>query len=399
MRVFVLALAAVLTACADAPAEPAASGSGLPTDASALALAVTEAGEVAAWVHEGRFHVLPAGATAPVVVDSAVSSHSQAGPRLAVASDGGLVAAYVVERKVEGRRFPASDLHLVRSEDGGQTWSEPVRPYADPGFPTGHTFHSLAAGPDGAVVVIWLDGTARDAFRREQAATTASARTTVPIRLVHDGETHETPTDEPGTVLMSAHSTDGGRTFAAPVPVADGTCQCCRTDLHVAADGSAYAIWRHIFDNSERDIALARSSDGGATWNAPVKVHADGWALDGCPHAGPAVTTDAEGAVHVAWPTGAEGREGMWRSISTDGGATFADPVRLGTTFGQVRATTANGQAVLAVEDPLSTTIRAFAIGATDTLRVTGDGADLSADPSGWHLLYHDGTAARVASL
>lgn len=288
MRFFVLALAAALAACADAPAEPAAS-SGLPAEASALALAVTEAGRVAAWVHGGQLHVLPAGETEPVVLDSAVSSHSQAGPRLAALPGGAVVAAYVVEREVEGRRFPASDLLVARSEDGGRTWAAPVRPYADTGFPTGHTFHSLAVGPDGTVVVAWLDGTARDAFHREQSASAGEA---VPARLVREGEHHPPRAEEPGTHLMAARSTDGGRTFSTPVSVADGTCQCCRTALHVARDGTVYAVWRHIFANSERDIALARSTDGGATFEPPIRVHADGWALDGCPHAGPAVTTD-----------------------------------------------------------------------------------------------------------
>ncbi len=194
-----------------------------------------------------------------------------------------------------------------------------------------------------------------------------------------------------------ARSADGGRTFAAPVGVADATCQCCRTALTVADDGTVYAAWRHIFDGGERDMALARSDDGGATSGPPARVHRDGWAIDGCPHSGPAVTTDAEGAVHVAWATGAPGRMGVWRAVSTDRGASFGEPSPLAAPapLGQVRAATVGGRAVFAVEDPRTTTVAVVTVGAADTLRVDGDAADLAAGPGGWHLLWDDGDGVR----
>ncbi len=397
-----LLAALVLAACTDAPPSAEVTR---PTDevtsagAAGLALAVLPAGDVVAWVDTlKRLVVRPADGGEPVVVvDGGVSSHTQAGPRLAATSDGGLVVAYVVERPVDGRRFPASDLWVSRSDDGGRTWAAPVRPYPDAGIATGHTFHSLAAGADGTVVVAWLDGTARDRWRQDHPET-ADAGAHPPIRLVHDGEDHAAPTAEPGTQLVVAHSADGGRTFAGPATVADGTCQCCRTALAVAADGAVYAAWRHIFDGGERDMALARSDDGGATFGPPTKVHADGWAIDGCPHSGPAVTTDAEGAVHVAWSTGETARAGLWRAVSSDRGATFGEPVALAVPapLGQVRAATVGGRAVFAVEDRGAVSV--VTVGARDTVRVDGGAADLAAGPGGWRLLWTDGDRTRLSA-
>ncbi|MEM0964171.1 MAG: sialidase family protein [Bacteroidota bacterium] len=406
LRLSALAAVLAMAACTDAPTDPASAGNAplAPAEAAGLAVAALPDGPVVAYVDTTRQLIVRTASGEPVVVDAGpVSSHSQAGPRLAALPDGALVAAYVVEQVVEGRRFPASELYITRSEDGGATWGQPVQPYADAGFPTGHTFHSLAAGADGTVVVAWLDGTARDRWRRDQAAEAAAHRHAghVPIRLVHNGEDHSTPAaddPEPGTQLHAAVSMDGGRTFSAPAQVASGTCQCCRTALHVADDGSLYATWRHIFPNSERDIALARSTDGGASWDEPVKVFADRWALDGCPHAGPAVTTDASGTVHVAWPTGAEDRSGLWRATSADGGMTFDKPVALASPapLGQFRAVQSGGDAVFALEDQGE--ISVFAVGASDTLRVEGTTADLAAGDDGWHLLWHDGEAVRLHS-
>jgi hypothetical protein len=77
-------------------------------------------------------------------------------------------------------------------------------------------------------------------------------------------------------------------------------------------------------------VVVARSSDHGATWAAPVRVHADNWVFDGCPHAGPSMQVDSAGAVHIAWWTGKQGTAGAYYARSTDKGATFGEPIALG---------------------------------------------------------------------
>ena len=127
-------------------------------------------------------------------------------------------------------------------------------------------------------------------------------------------------------------STDGGKTWSPRARVDMGeACPCCRTSLATGADGSLYMAWRHIYPGSIRDVVVARSNDQGATWGEPVRVHEDDWKFDACPHAGPAIATDARGTLHVTWWTGKEGNAGVLYTQSTDGGKTFSPAIALGT--------------------------------------------------------------------
>lgn len=411
-----LALAAVASACQtpgrDAPATD------VPPDvfqgATAPGVASGADGGAVAWVEadgaDRRLLVRADGAEAPVeVARGAVSAHSQAGPRLGDGPDGAFYVAFVEERPVKGRRFAASVLKLARSGDGGRTWEAPTSVHPDPGFPTGHTFHNLAVGPDGVVYVAWLDGTAKDRYRIEHAETAARRdAAALPIRLAHDAEEHggdkhghHGAADEPGTDLAVARSTDGGRTFSAPVVVASGTCECCRTALAVGGDGAVYVAWRHVFPGTERDIAVARSGDGGRTWTEPARVHDDGWAIEGCPHAGPALTAGAGGEVTVAWPTGADGRAGTWWTSSSDGGQTFgrAEPLLARAPFGQVAvARDGEDRLWLAWEDPRRAEILVYHPGSADTVRVAGSAPALAGTASGWRLAWETEGGMRVGT-
>ena len=93
---------------------------------------------------------------------------------------------------------------------------------------------------------------------------------------------------------------------AAPVAVTGGVCYCCKTAL--AADGHGtpgklYVAWRHVYPGNLRDIAFSTSRDGGRTFDAPVRVSEDQWAIAGCPDDGPAMGVDGTGRAHVVWPT------------------------------------------------------------------------------------------------
>ncbi|MGB3542249.1 MAG: sialidase family protein, partial [Rubrivirga sp.] len=69
----------------------------------------------------------------------------------------------------------------------------------------------------------------------------------------------------------------------------------------------------------------------------PSIPHADGWRIQGCAVNGPAL--DARGdTVALAWYTEADGDARVQLSTSTDGGASWSDPVRvdLGEPIGRV---------------------------------------------------------------
>lgn len=251
------------------------------------------------------------------------SPHAQAPAQVAVAPDGTVYVAWVSQTLVEGRRFPASDIHLARSLDGGRTFEPSITVNEDAGFPTGHHFHDIEVGPDGTVYVSWLDSSERDRMAEpDRAHQTEMA-----------GHTHNHGNDAenelPGTQLKVARSVDGGRTFEKGVVVAEGTCQCCRTAMTVTPEGTVYVAWRHIFEDQIRDIALSRSYDGGRTFSEPVRVHADDWQINGCPHAGPAVAVDEKDQVYVLWYSGSEKGKGVYYAHSQDGGNSFSPATSL----------------------------------------------------------------------
>lgn len=260
--------------------------------------------------------------------------HAQAPAQVAVRPDGGIVVAWTNRIDVEGRRFPASDLLVSVSEDGGRSFTRERPVHSDAGGPpTGHTFHDLAVLPDGAVLISWIDGRARDEARRraEEGSEAAAAPAAGGDHAHGGGASPGHVNHEPGSEIRVARSDDGGHTFTETAIVDVHSCPCCRTALAVSPGGEVYLAWRHEFDDGDRDVVVASSADGGRTFSDPVLVHADGWNIDACPHAGPAITARRDGQVDVVWYTGAgadSGRgagPGLYRATSTDGGATFGD--------------------------------------------------------------------------
>jgi hypothetical protein len=258
--------------------------------------------EAAAWISapnggtDGRLNVAVNGAAAVMLRDTLgpIEPHGESPPKLAYSHDGSLNALYVVTKLVPGRRFPAAALRFVRSTDGGAHWSEPVTVNDDSTFGS-HNFQALYAAPDGALYASWLDG--------------RNGKSTVYV----------------------TKSPDGGKHWMPNLRVTTGeACPCCRTTMASAPNGTLYLAWRQVFPGNVRDVVVARSPDGGVTWEEPVRAHADNWVFDGCPHAGPSLQVDGKGGVHIAWWTGKQGSAGVWYARSDDGAMSFSKPIPLG---------------------------------------------------------------------
>ena len=241
--------------------------------------------------------------------------HEQAPAQIAVGRDGHAYVIWQTRVPIPGRRFPASDLRFARSTDGGLTF-EPAKTINDDagGQPTSHTFHDLYVDREGTVFASWIDGRTTETARRSKGHGS------------HGKPAAHEPGEPLGPEIRVARSTDGGSTFSASVVVDHDACPCCRTSLARAPDGTLFVAWRKIFAGDVRDVVVARSNDGGATFEEPVRVHNDGWVYPGCPHAGPSIAVDSAGALHVVWYTGAEGRAGLYLAASHDGGRTFGAP-------------------------------------------------------------------------
>jgi len=186
----------------------------------------------------------------------------------------------------------AYDVALATSGDGGQTWDTTLTPHHD-GTASEHGFVTLLPW-EGRAAAIWLDG-------RNMAAEGAGADGAMSLRFA---------------------SIDGTRTRDDAV-LDERVCDCCQTDAAVTSRG-AVVVYRDRTADEIRDIYVARFED--ATWHPGVPVAEDGWTVAGCPVNGPAVDA-AGGQIVVAWYTGADEKPSVRAAFSSDGGATFSAPV------------------------------------------------------------------------
>ena len=95
-------------------------------------------------------------------------------------------------------------------------------------------------------------------------------------------------------------------------------------------DGTLYVAWRKILPGDLRETVVARSTDGGATYSAPVIVGHDRWVFPGCPHRPASVGTDRQGRLYVAWYTeGSDETPSIYLAYSDDKGETFSPKQKL----------------------------------------------------------------------
>lgn len=237
----------------------------------------------------------PVGEAVRVNGSGEVPYSRQEAPALAVSGDDVLMTWAVTHPKVTPDKPFSNDLRLSRSTDGGKTFQPSVLVNDDQQV-IGHSFDSIHVAPDGAVHIAWIDG--------------------------REGK------KESGT--FATRSTDQGRTVDKNLKVDDNTCVCCRTSMTSGPDGTLYVAWRKILPGDLRETVVARSTDGGATYSAPVIVGHDRWVFPGCPHRPASVGTDRQGRLYVAWYTeGSDETPSIYLAYSDDKGETFSPKQKL----------------------------------------------------------------------
>ncbi len=214
----------------------------------------------------------------------------QEAPALAVVGDEVFLTWALTHPKVTTDKPFSNELRLSRSADGGKTFLPSILVNDDEQV-IGHSFDSIHVAPDGVVHVAWIDGRAGQ--------------------------------KESGTFVT--RSTDHGRTVEKNLKVDENTCVCCRTSLTTGPDGTLYVAWRKILPGDLRETVVARSTDGGRTFTAPVIVGHDRWVFPGCPHRPASVGTDHQGRLYVIWYTeGSDETPSIYLAYSDDKGATFS---------------------------------------------------------------------------
>ena len=298
-------------------------------------------------------------ASPPRAVQISAPGVDAAEPVTASAADGTFYVAWV------NHDAKQADVMIARFTSGGQMQGSPVRVNRQPGVATAWRGDqpSVAVAGEGAVYVVWTSrvdsagkhGTDLYLSVSNDDAQTFSSEVKInddkgpgahgmhSLAVAKDGRIFVGWLDErnvqapkPSTKgeghhmesnrdLFLAYSTDGGRTFSKNQKVAAEACPCCKTALAVSPDGTLYAGWRQVLPGSFRHIAVVSSKDGGVSFSAPKIVSDDRWVLQGCPVSGPSLSVDNGGKLKVLWFAAGEGNApGLYFAESTDRGHSFS---------------------------------------------------------------------------
>lgn len=130
----------------------------------------------------------------------------------------------------------------------------------------------------------------------------------------------------PMSSLRLAKSSDDGATWTAPVTIASDSAFGTRNfhALHVGGDGSLYVAWLESNQGKSKTF-LTRSTDGGTSWTTPVMADS----AQSCPCCRTAIATAADGTLYLAWRTVMPGNvRDIVVARSKDHGVTWSAPVR-----------------------------------------------------------------------
>jgi hypothetical protein len=197
--------------------------------------------------------------TDPDVRVHADSLGFQGFPSMAIDFWGDLYVAYDGHTDVS-----YSHIYLVKSTDGGETWSWP-HVQVDDGRSGNHYYPELAVGQDGTIYASWSWW----------------------------GGDH----------VLFAKSTDGGETWSRPsirVDYSPGSYFWNDlSSIDVDEEGNIYVTWEALnYEDSYPDVFFGMSTDGGQTWTNPsVRVNdATAWSQDR-----PSITAGEEQETYLVW--------------------------------------------------------------------------------------------------
>jgi hypothetical protein len=293
-------------------------------------------------------------------------------PAVAFGPDG---AAYAVTLAFNTHNS-LSGVAVNRSDDGGLTWNDPVMAATDPNggddkewiavddFPSSPNFGRVYVAWDraesfGQPILLVSSDTRGSSWSAVKTVSGANSFTIGARPVVQpNGDLTIVYENFASGKIVSQTSHDGGATFDAAVSVAadrasDPPDMRAGSDLPSAAvdpaTGSMYVAWGDTRFRSDgtMDAVVSRSTDGGATWGAPVRANQDA-TTDGLDHVTPAVAANG-GFVHVTYRTRAKTSNGYAKSVdmryivSGDSGQTFGGELVLGPLTNLRWAATAGG--------------------------------------------------------
>ena len=212
----------------------------------------------------------------------------EGGPRVAFGPDNKAYVVWSIPNE-KGDKTRANIRFAMEDGKGGFTPAQTLNEIKDTA-----RFPIIEVTPDNTLLVAWIDRRVDNPIPRS-------------LYLMRIGAT--------------------GQRLTASYKVGEGLCECCRLGIAFADSGkTVYMADRQVDKNQIRNHVLRQSTDGGATFGAPVEISDDGWQVPSCPHSGPTIGRDARGYLHVTWFTlGRSLNEaGLYYAVSKDGGRSFA---------------------------------------------------------------------------
>ena len=237
--------------------------------------------------------------TAPVTINSGNNWFVNWADYPVIASDAnGNMLAHFLE-KSDTAKF-TYDVKITASADNGKTWSIPTILHDD-GMKAEHGFVSIIPY-NGQYMVSWLDG-------RKTA-----------MEGDHNG--HE---GHHGEMTLRGALLDKKGTKTKEWELDGRICDCCQTTITITDNGPV-VVYRDRSNEEIRDMSIVRFVNG--EWTQPKTIFPDEWKIAGCPVNGP--RADAIGNnLAIAWFSMKDKNAEVKVIFSTDGGATFQQPIRI----------------------------------------------------------------------
>ncbi|MEI8361775.1 MAG: exo-alpha-sialidase [Betaproteobacteria bacterium] len=234
-----------------------------------------------------------------------IAADGEARPKIAIGPEGHI---YLTWTEALAKPFTGY-VWFARSINGGKTFEAPIIVHQDRAEIT-HRFDALNVAPNGNITVAWVDK--RDLI---------SAKTV--------GKHYD------GAAIYFATSSDKGASFAVEQKLADSSCECCRIAFTNKPDGTVVAMWRHVFEGSERDHMIAEIPLNASQAVVVKRATFGRWKIDGCPHHGAALASGGEGkgwwGYHMAWFDGGNddtGKDANLFYARMDGEAWVSSPAK-----------------------------------------------------------------------
>jgi hypothetical protein len=213
----------------------------------------------------------------------------------------------------QGKSSSNNALLFSRSTDGGKTFSAPIAVNSRTGGPSSVIGADPFVGPNGEVYVAWHDVQHNRLMlnRSLDGGATFDQPTTI------------APTVVPFDIAIAPQASRGALVYPA-----------CDTDRSSGAHrGTLYCSWMDETANNGTDIFVARSTDRGQHWTAPLRVNDDPTGVVKDQFNQWLSVDPVSGVVNLSWndPRNdpADAKTDVFASDSTNGGLSFAPNVKV----------------------------------------------------------------------